>query len=278
MDKWLKSGYEGEAKDDLRQFSRKANIRTDGGGAIRVFPLMRTNLGQAVVWVAPGKEFGLEVVWAGMGGGGSQVFRRAAAGRAGWIDNGPKAVRILGVFRRGGRWCTHKGFSEKVRNAIRDPQVLAFGMVRPFQQSDGTVVVGGGSDTRKYCGTCGGTTTASRQCSPTISEFGGEEVAVGAEESGASRQPREESTEPDAGVEELMDHMGMTGSDRIVRGEPGQRGGTDGTPLSRMELRESERRLGQSLTSLEIRLDTRLQGLKNDVGGQRSWPGKGTKR
>jgi len=70
-------------------------------------------------------------------------FRWAVVRGAGWIDNDPAAVTIPGTLMRGGRWCTYKEFSNVVRGAIKDTQVLAFGTVRPSQQCAGTVVVGG---------------------------------------------------------------------------------------------------------------------------------------
>jgi len=95
--------------------------------------------------------------------------------------------------------------------------------MRPSHQSAGTVVVGG--DNREYCGTCGGASEVSRQCSPGASEFGGEELRIEqpppespvdnhlrleAEEKGerdrfrADKQLREELIERDSGPEGWM--------------------------------------------------------------------------
>jgi len=185
----VQSGYGGEAIDEEKEFRRAARIRTDGGEAMRVYPLTKVSLAQAVVLVADGKVYCLEAVWEDMVEKDKDRFRWVARG-AGWIDNDPEAVSIPGVLARGGRWCTHKGFSDKVRGAIKDLQVMAFGTVRPSQQSAGMVVVGGDSKSGKHCGTCGGVTEASRQCSPNGSGFGAEELEVV-----ASRQLRRESKE-----------------------------------------------------------------------------------
>jgi len=106
-------------------------------------------------------------------------FRQAAAKGAGWIDRKAGSPTLPERLLRGGRWCAHKGYSKEGKAAVRDPDAAAFGIVRPSQQAGGTIVVGGNcSDTARYYGTCGGITEASRQCSPSGSEFGGEELAI----------------------------------------------------------------------------------------------------
>lgn len=162
---------------------------------------MRVYLGQAIVVVAGGKVFCLEAAWDGMEEKDKERFRQAAAKGSRWIDRKEGAPVIPENLTRGGRWCAHKGYTEEARRVVRDPDAVAFGVSRPSQQSAGTVVVGRSSQANaQYCGTCGGATEASRQCSPNGSEFGGEEFAV--EQSGlghelADRPLRQESEEKD---------------------------------------------------------------------------------
>jgi len=144
-----------------------------------VYPLCKVTLGQAIVVVAAGKVFCLEAAWDGMTQEDKERFRKAAARGTGWIDRKAESATIPEQLGRGGRWCAHKGYSKEAKAAVRDPNAVVFGVVCPSQQSGGTIVVGGRcSDTAQFCGTCGGITEGSRQCSPSGSEFGGEELNI----------------------------------------------------------------------------------------------------
>jgi len=120
-DKHLKPGFGGVPSGDENEFSRAAWVTTDAGTVMKVYPLMRVSLGQAVVVVADGKVYCLEAVWNDVGDEDRVRFMRAAARGADWIDRNPNAVAIRIVLMRGGRWCMHKGFSSEARRAIRDP-------------------------------------------------------------------------------------------------------------------------------------------------------------
>jgi len=163
MDKYLKAGYGGEPSEDEKEFARAGLLRADGGTVIKVYPLMKVTLGQAIVVVAGGKVYCLEAAWDGMKERDKERFRQAAAKGTGWIDRKEGAPVIPETLMRGGRWCTHKEYSEEARGAVRDPDAVAFGVTRPSKQSAGTVVVGGSKqDDARYCGTCGGATEAER--------------------------------------------------------------------------------------------------------------------
>ena len=166
--------------------------------------MTKISLGQAVVLVAEGKVYCLEAVWEDMAYKAKERFRWAAHRGVEWIDDKTGAVSIPRTLTRGGRCGTHKGFSDEVRGAIKEPQVLAFGTVRPSQQSAGRVVVGGDPSSNTYCGTCGGVTEVSRQCSPNGSEFGGHELSEGGL---ASRQLRQESAKRDTRDETMADRQ-----------------------------------------------------------------------
>ena len=141
--------------DEVEEFLRRANLRTDRGEVIRAFPLRKVSLGQAVILVADGRVYYLGAVWNATEED-REGFRTAASSGAGWIDRVPGMATIPGVIVRGRRWCTHKGYSKEFRDAIRGLQVMAFGTVRPSQQSARMVVVGKDLHSKYYCGTFGG--------------------------------------------------------------------------------------------------------------------------
>jgi len=231
MDKFLKPGEleleldGGKARDELEEAARTGILRTDGGTSIVVYPLRKVTLGQAIVVVAGTTVFCLEAAWDGMTEDDRERFRQAAAKGAGWIDRQVDIPALTGGvgtgLTRGGRWCAHKGYSREAKAAVRDPEAVAFGVVRPSLQSAGTIVVGGrSSDTAQYCGTCGGMTEASRRCSPNGSGVAQEswdhsitldlvdrQLRQDMEEKAErdiDRQIREESIESDQGVEPWM--------------------------------------------------------------------------
>jgi len=215
----LGHGELGEGREEMESWeaARVGILRTDGGASIMVYPLCRDTLGQAIVVVAGGTVFCLEAAWEGMTGEDRERFRQAAAKGAGWIDRQADIPTLAERLTRGGRWCAHKGYSREAKMATRDPEAVAFGAVRPSQQSAGTIVVGGQpSDTAQYCDTCGGMTEASRRCSPNGSGMAQEswswnmadrqlrqEMEEKAEKD-ADREIREESIESDHGVEPWM--------------------------------------------------------------------------
>ena len=208
--------------DDEEEFVRAGHLRMESGTILKVFPLLKISLGQAIVLVVEGKVYCLEAAWDGMTDNDRERFRQAAAKGASWIDRREGAPVIQGPLARGGRWCAHIGFSPEDKQAARDPDAIAFGAVRPSRQSAGTVVVGGSTeDNARYCGTCEGATEASRQCSPNTSEFGKDDFSVETERREAAegqlkreeeekqgreadRQLRMESIEPDTGAEDWM--------------------------------------------------------------------------
>jgi len=271
-DRHLKPGFGGVPTDEEKEFSRVALIRAEGETVIRVYPLRKVSLGQALVLVADGTIFCLEAVWTDMGEEDKDRFRHPAARGAGWMDREPEAQQIPRILRKGGRWCVHKGFSKEVKEAVKDPQVMAFGVMRPSQQSAGKIVVGVNPHTPEYYGTCGGVTETSRQCSPEGSEFGAEELETNkgeldrnaeaiqrqlreeSEEGGArmmrnaDRQLREESLSGETEQEEWMRMRGRTIADlhsRTTAIEEGWKGYT----RARKKSGQSRRRLGQEAGS-----------------------------
>ena len=253
MDEFSKSGYEGEAKDELEEAARTGILRPEGGASMVVYPLCRVTLGQAIVVVAGTTVFCLEAAWEGMTEEDRERFRQAAGKGTRWIDRQVDIPTLAGKLTRGGRWCAHKGYSREAKRAVRDLGAVAFGVVRPSQQSAGTIVVGGQpSDTAQYCGTCEGITEASRQCSPSDSgmehfysttlDLVDRQLRQDMEEKterDANRQIREESIESDQGAEpwmtigrqtvhritEITDAQGWGehgGSEDTVQGEDGR--------------------------------------------------------
>jgi len=75
MDQHLKTGYEEGARDETGEIARAANIRTDSGEILRVYPITKIALGQAVVLVADEKVFCLEAVWEDMAEKDKDRFR-----------------------------------------------------------------------------------------------------------------------------------------------------------------------------------------------------------
>jgi len=218
MDEFSKSGYGGEAKDEVEEAARTGILRTEGGASMVVYPLCRVTLRQAIMVVTGTTVFCLEAAWEGMTEEDRERFRKAAARGTGWIDRQVDIPTLAGKLTRGGRWCAHKGYSREAKRAVRDSGAVAFGVVRPSQQSAGTIVVGGQpSDMAQYCGTCEGITEASRRCSPNGSgmeqfhsitlDLVERQLRQDMEkkvERDANRQIREEAIESDQGAEPWM--------------------------------------------------------------------------
>ena len=123
-DRHLKSGFGGVPSDEEKGFSRGALITPEGGTVIKVYPLSRISLGQALAPVADGTVFSLEAAWSDMREKDRERFGHAAARGAGWIDREPGAVTIPKILRKGRRWYEQKGFSRELKEAIKDPQVM----------------------------------------------------------------------------------------------------------------------------------------------------------